>query len=119
MKRKKILDRLAGGCLVAAVCVACSPGAGLEGEWVQPVPGMVGSEQGFSLQAGGKAESIGMATLQYESWAREGDRLILKGKSIGNHQTLDFSDTLSVEKLTADSLVLKRGALSMSYGRRR
>jgi len=52
MKRKKILGRLAGGCLVAAVCVACSPGAGLEGEWVQPVPGMVGSEQGFSLQAG-------------------------------------------------------------------
>lgn len=52
MKRKKILGRLAGGCLVAAACVACSPGAGLEGEWVQPVPGMVGSEQGFSLQAG-------------------------------------------------------------------
>lgn len=38
----------------------------IEGCWVEPVPGIPGMQQGFTLEADGKASSINMATLQYE-----------------------------------------------------
>lgn len=56
-------------------------------------------------------------TARYEHWVQKGHNLILSGKSIGNHQTLPFADTLTVEKLTADSLVLKKGKLTFKYAR--
>ena len=72
--------------------VACS-GSGLEGTWVEPVPGMENMDHGFRLEANGKASSVNMATLRYETWKQEGDRLILTGESIGNGTTVPFSDT--------------------------
>lgn len=75
---------------------------------VEPAPGMPEVFQGFRLNEDGSATSIQMATLQYESWKREGELLILYGKSIGNRQTFSFTDTLKVEKLTETTLVLKR-----------
>ena len=66
----------------------------IEGEWVEPVPGMENHVQGINIKKGGKASSINMATLQYASWKKEGNKLILSGKSIGNHETISFSDTL-------------------------
>lgn len=94
---------------------ACNRQASIEGSWVEPVPGMPDIQQGFILEAGGKASSIQMATLQYESWKQEGNQLILTGKSIGNHLTIDFADTLSIEKLTKDSLILKQGEAIYTY----
>lgn len=45
-------------------------------------------------------------------------KLVLNGKSIGNGQTLDFSDTLDVVSITADSLKLgKNGAYRIDYYR--
>lgn len=61
---------------------ACSEQISIEGSWVEPVPGMPDMQQGFTLEPGGKASSIQMATLQYESWKKEGNHLILSGKSI-------------------------------------
>ena len=58
-----------------------------------------------------------MSTLQYEKWERHGDMLILQGTSIGNSQTINFTDTLTIEKLTKDSLVLKDGERRAAYGR--
>lgn len=89
----------------------------IEGTWVEPIPGMANNYQGFCLESGGKATSVNMATLRYEHWEQKGRNLILSGKSIGNHQTLPFADTLTVEKLTADSLVLKKGKLTFKYAR--
>ena len=37
-----------------------------------------------------------MATLTTERWKREGDRLILEGKSIGNGQTIEYRDEWTV-----------------------
>lgn len=71
--------------------------------------------QGVNLEKGGKASSINMATLQYEKWEKSGDRLILFGKSIGNHETGSFADTLVIEKVTASELILKRGSLTINY----
>ena len=79
--------------------------------------GMEGQVQGIRLDEGGKASSVNMATLQYESWSQEGSTLVLTGKSIGNALTIEFSDTLTVEKLTADSLVLSSPARTLRYSR--
>lgn len=96
---------------------ACSSNATLEGQWVEPVPGLENNVQGFSLEADGKASSINMATLQYKTWKQEGQSLLLSGESIGNAQTIAFTDTLVIERLTQDSLILKKGSLSLKYSR--
>lgn len=69
---------------------------------------MDGMVQGIELRAGGEASSINMATLQYEKWQQQGDRLILRGKSVGNGQTIDFTDTLQIDRLAQDSLILRQ-----------
>ncbi|WP_455637697.1 lipocalin family protein [Parabacteroides sp.] len=98
------------------VLTACN-NAQIEGSWVEPVPGMPEMVQGFILENGGKASSINMATLQYEGWEKNGEKLILSGKSIGNHQTLSFTDTLIIKKLTQDSLILNKEGLVLRYFR--
>ena len=115
--RKKFLAA-AGGILATAALVSCSSAAGVEGEWVEPVPGMADMVQGFSLQEGGKASSINMATMQYRAWEQKDGLLILSGESIGNGMTVHFSDTLTIEKITQDSLVLKKKTLTLRYSRR-
>ena len=97
--------------------LACGESESLVGKWTQPVPNMPQMEQGFVLEEGGKASSVNMATLSYEKWEKQNDRLILSGKSIGNRQTIAFSDTFAIEKFTKDSLVLKKGTLRLIYGR--
>ena len=71
--------------------------------------------QGVNLEKGGKASSINMATLQYEKWEKKGNMLILSGKSIGNHETISFTDTLTIEELTENKLTLKKGSLTINY----
>ena len=86
---------------------ACG-GPSIEGSWIEPVPGMPDMMQGFTLKENGEASSVNMATLKYTEWRQEGDRLFLTGKSIGNRQTIEFTDTLIINSLTKDSLVLQR-----------
>lgn len=99
--------------LLAFVLVSCSESKKYNeqdfiGLWVEPIPGMAGV-QGVALEKDGDARSINMATLRYESWKYENDKLILDGVSIGNGACGSFSDTLSIVKLTEDSLQLSRG----------
>lgn len=58
-----------------------------------------------------------MATLVYGSWQYSGDELILTGKSIGNGTKSRFTDTLKIEMVSADSLILMRGNLHIGYRR--
>lgn len=113
MATKAIFKSVCGLMTVVAF-TACS-GNGIEGKWVEPVPGMENQMQGVNLEKGGKASSINMATLQYEKWEKKGDKLILSGKSIGNHETSSFTDTLTIEKLTESDLTLKKGSLTINY----
>lgn len=112
-----IFAAAAGVCLLAGC--AQREEASLTGEWLQPVPGMEALQQGFRLEADGGAESVGMATLQLEEWRREGDNLLLTGRSIGNGQTIRFVDTLRIVCLSADSLVVARGAGEQAFVRTR
>lgn len=116
MKNKTIFKSVCGILAIASLS-ACS-GSAIEGEWVEPIPGMENQVQGVHLQKGGRASSINMATLQYEKWEKKGDKLILSGKSLGNGQTIPFSDTLTVEKLTDSELSLKRGDMTILYKKR-
>lgn len=82
----------------------------LIGNWIEIMPVNVQFTQGVTLQKEGVASSIGMATLKYESWElKDGKSLILNGQSIGNRQTISFSDTLSVISLQNDTLTLGKG----------
>lgn len=112
----KISKVLGGAAVVTALSLAACGGTAIEGTWLEPIPGMSG-EQGFTLEKGGRAESVNMATLKYETWNLKGSRLILTGKSIGNGQTLQFSDTLRIEKLDAQSLTVTRRGVMATYHR--
>lgn len=93
-------------CLMAMATAACDAPR-IEGEWIEPAPGMEEVRQGFVLEPGGAASSVGMATLLYERWERQGDRLVLGGRSVGNRRTILFSDTLEIRSLTRDRLTLR------------
>lgn len=105
MKRKLLF----GICGLFLICgfSSCTQEPTLEGTWLEPIPGMEEMKQGFTLEKGGEAASVNMATLQYEKWTKDGKQLILQGTSIGNGISIDFSDTLTIEHLTLDSLVLR------------
>lgn len=87
----------------------------LLGTWVKNVPNMPNLKQGFVLKEDGSASSVNMATLQYNSWQQNGNELILSGKSIGNHQTIDFINHYKIQKLTKDTLVLQSGSQTYTY----
>lgn len=116
---KTEINLTAAAVLAASFVLTACGGPGVEGKWVEPVPGMEEQVQGVELAADGTASSINMATLQYEKWEMNGDTLVLTGKSIGNGQTIGFADTLVVEKLTDEALTLKRGDMTVSYRRQK
>ena len=76
------------------------------GSWIMPIDGQPGKMQGIRLDEDGEASSINMATLVYKYWEQQGDELYLTVKSIGNGVEIEGIDTLNIEKLTTDSLVL-------------
>lgn len=115
MKKKMLAAALLAGILAACGGSATS----VVGAWVEPVPGMEGQVQGIKMEEGGGASSVNMATLVYESWKQEGDKLILTGKSIGNGQTIEFTDTMAIKKLTADSLVLDNRGMEIRYAKQK
>ena len=108
--------------IFATICLSgyslsCNGQAKIEGTWLEPIPGMENRLQGFKLEDNGKASSVNMATLLYDSWKQDGNHLILSGKSIGNGTTFAFTDTLVVDNLTEDSLILRRGEMTLRYAR--
>lgn len=113
--KKKML----AAALLAGLLAACGGSVTSVGAWVEPVPGMEGQVQGIKMEEGGGASSVNMATLVYESWKQEGDKLILTGKSIGNGQTIEFTDTMAIKKLTADSLVLDNRGMEIRYAKQK
>lgn len=99
---------------VAAILLGCtSPTMSPEpfvGMWIETAPDVpFNITQGVQLNADGTANSVGMATLQYEKWHLEPDSsIILTGKSIGNGQTIDFADTMKIGLISTSQMVLLR-----------
>lgn len=89
------------------------------GRWIEVVPEMTPYVQGIELNKDGTAESVGMATLRYSSWRLSGKQIILEGESIGNGQTIPFSDTMEVVSVGDGALTLAAaGKAETSYVRR-
>lgn len=107
---------------LALPLVGCtSAEAPITGSWVEPLTlGGNNSVQGFKLNEDGTASSINMSTLVWKSWARSGNDLIMTGESIGNGASFEFSDTMRIDKLNRDSLLLiGRGGNVMGFGRQK
>lgn len=70
------------------------------GDWTQSDPIDENGVMGIRLQIRGTAESINMATLVYTSWELqdESGKILLKGRSIGNGQTIDFEEAAVISE---------------------
>ena len=70
------------------------------GNWTMPDPINPEKEIGIEIHIEGAALSINMATLRYTSWELQGEagKILLKGQSIGNGQTIDFTETATIAK---------------------
>lgn len=101
--------------MIVMLCMSCqTKTVSLTGTWVQPIPGQE-SVQGIRIEKNGAASSVNMHTLVYKHWEQQGNRLILSGESIGNRVSGAFTDTLKIERLTADTLALARGNWKTVY----
>lgn len=97
--------------------VCCKAGQGIEGRWIQPIPGQEGQVQGIELKKDGIAESINMATLVFDKWNQpDSTTLTLTGKSIGNGQTIDVTETYTVAQGDPNTLnLIKDGSIVWSF----
>lgn len=85
--------------------------ASLLGRWVEHTPDY---HQGFELRAGGTAYGVGMSTVKVSQWELpDPDHLWMMGVILGSGENTVFEDTFEIEKLTADSLVLRDGDYTM------
>ena len=55
----------------------------------------------------------------YKTWEQQGDLLILTGESIGNGQTISFSDTLTIKKATQNELTIQDRNIKKTYTRQK
>jgi hypothetical protein len=87
------------------------------GKWTTPDPINKKLRMGVQLLSEGKARSIRMATLPYSSWEvlSSNNKLILHGKSIGNGQTFDVADTVSLVKTKKGWAMKHQGDTPDSY----
>ena len=108
---KKQIISMAVMAVVFAACGGSKAPATVVGSWIMPINGQPGEVQGIKLEENGEASSINMHTLIYKEWEQQGDQLYLTVKSIGNGIEIEGVDTLKIDKLTPDSLVL-----SSNYG---
>ena len=108
---KKQIISMAVMAVVFAACGGSKAPATVVGSWVMPINGQPGEVQGIKLEENGEASSINMHTLIYKEWEQQGDQLYLTVKRIGNGIEIEGVDTLKIDKLTPDSLVL-----SSNYG---
>lgn len=98
--------------------LAHSPYYFIQGTWVEPNPINPKEIQGFKLNENSTASSINMATLQFTGWNLDDKTLMLTGKSIGNGQTIESTDTFHIIRVDADSLILsKDGQIVWKLGR--
>ena len=78
------------------------------GRWTVPDPIAPAKVMGVELQTEGRAQSINMATLIYTGWELQGEagKILLKGQSIGNGQTIGFTETGVISKDAAGRYTL-------------
>ena len=113
---KKNLIAIIACLLLGLGFTACKPS--LTGTWVEPAEeNSVVGEVGFTLQKDGTVTPINMGYREYNAWEKVGDQLILLGDYKGTNPHA-FADTLWIEELTKEHLILKDfGNYTVTYQR--
>jgi len=62
--------------------------------------------RGYKLNENGTGEVLNNPQLQLERWEKRGDKLLFKGIKFTKKEAIHFTDTMNIEKLNHDSLVL-------------
>ena len=96
--------------LLLCTGLACQPTLSVEGEWTKPVPLKKGQFHGMIFEKGGKAQSINMPDLEYQTWQQKGDKLTLTGKTVYGGDSFVFSESYTVKTVTPAMLVLVTNA---------
>lgn len=90
----------------------------LHGRWIDISTRNCGACSGFVLSNGGAARSINVASPQYTSWQRVGNRLTLWGYiRSGGDKKMDFIESMEIRELTNNKMVLTRADESFEYVR--
>lgn len=100
--------------------IGCNNNASLVGTWIDPAEeNSVFGETGFTLEKDGTVVSINTGYVEYTTWEKVGDQLILNGNYNGTNPHA-FSDTMWIDELTEEHMVLKDfGNYSVTYQRKR
>lgn len=72
----------------------------------------------FTLLKDGTAHSDNMKTLLYKKWSVKGNQITFTIESIGNQTSFIDEDTYTIEKITKDELILKKGDYLSKYIRK-
>ena len=98
---------------------SCGNKAQLTGTWVEPAAeNSAFGETGFTLEKDGTVVPINTGYVQYETWEKVGDQLIFRGNYTGTNPH-PFADTMWIDELTEEQLVLKDfGNYSVTYQRK-
>ena len=69
----------------------------------------------FTLFKDGTARSDNMKTLLYKNWTVKGNQITFTIESIGNGMSFTDEETYTIEKLTKDDLILRKGTYLSEY----
>lgn len=97
---------------VAACMVSCckTEDIDLAGTWIRFEANRSGWGHGMKLDPDGTASEINVWGVILDSWEKDGDKLIIKGKNVQHRIALPFTDTLIIDKKsTRDSIILRQG----------
>jgi len=83
------------------------------GSWVMPATNYT-PEQGFELKKDGTAEAINMDYVEFTTWQKEDNKLILNGKYIGSTK-YDFADEMNIVEVNKEELKLETGGETLTY----
>lgn len=83
------------------------------GSWVMPATNYT-PEQGFELKKDGTAEAINMEYVEFTTWQKAGNKLILNGKNTGSVKG-DFSDEMNIVEVTKEEMKIETGGVTLTY----
>ena len=113
MKKVLLFSALA----LLSFAISCTKSPSVVGTWVQPATGF-SPEIGFVLLKDGSADGINMGYVSYQSWKQIDNVLIISGERTGAVQGA-FSDTLVIEKVTDEELVLSQSEYTVTYKKKK
>lgn len=103
--------------LLVISAMSCSKESGsITGSWVTDMPDQPQHKQGFTLKDDGKAVAINLGAMTYEKWEKQGDLLIISGKS-GTEDQKDMIDTLKIISVADSTLILEKDGQKFTYSK--